>query len=63
MLGHWSLSRVFVSVFGRVNRFFMCLGVMSVCVWTYQHGDAVVLGLTVTGRTALPGEMSRSGFV
>lgn len=65
--GCWSLARVFVSVFGRVNRFFTCLGVMSLCVWTYRHGDAVLLRLTVTGRpgrgrTALPGRMSRSGL-
>lgn len=62
-----SLAQVFVSVFGRVNRFFACLGVTSVCVWAYRHGAAVVLRLMVSGRsgrgrTALPGDMSRSGL-
>lgn len=63
-----SLAHVFVSVFGRVNRSFACLGGTSVCVWACRRGAAVVLRLMVTGRsgrgrTAPPGDVSRSGFV
>lgn len=41
MPGHSSLVHLFVSEFGRINRFSPCLGVMSVCDTSVQERGCV----------------------
>lgn len=47
--GYLTLVCEFVSMFRRVNRFFTCLGVMSLCVWRISTGMGLCQGLLSPG--------------